>query len=54
MEIIDETESLVVSAPYNLSHNIHVDTDFNWTGQDPLKIFELIEKLGQGYYYYFA
>jgi small GTP-binding protein len=50
MEIVNEEESLVVSAPYNLSHNIHVDVDFNWTGQDPLKIFELIEKLGQGAY----
>lgn len=31
---------------------VHVNTDFNWTGQDPLEIFRLEKKVGEGLVYY--
>ena len=30
-------------------HRLHVDLDFNWTGEEkPETAFEFLEKLGQG------
>ncbi len=38
-----------ISAPKNLVHQVHVDNEFNWTGnQDPKYMFEILYILGQG------
>ena len=34
--------------PYGLKHNLHVNFDFNWEGQNPYDVFTLGEKLGEG------
>lgn len=34
-----------VSAPFNVAHKVHVDTDFQWSGSD---VFEVECKLGEG------
>eukprot|EP00029_Vermamoeba_vermiformis_P010802 TRINITY_DN5774_c0_g1_i1.p1 TRINITY_DN5774_c0_g1~~TRINITY_DN5774_c0_g1_i1.p1 ORF type:complete len:637 (-),score=126.02 TRINITY_DN5774_c0_g1_i1:34-1944(-) len=41
-------ENAEPSRPYNAVHKVHVNTDFNWTGQDPLEIFRLEKKVGEG------
>lgn len=38
-----------ISTPFNIQHKIHVDFDYKWTGQDPDAVFELTQKLGEGY-----
>jgi len=37
-----------ISLPYNFEKKVHVDTDFQWSGQSPDKVFSLAEKLGEG------
>lgn len=39
---------LSVGTPYNLKHNVHVNFDFQWEGQNPYEVFTLGEKLGEG------
>lgn len=41
--------TIIISAPCNTRHKLHVDFEFNWTGDDPASQFELSAKLGQGY-----
>lgn len=36
-------------APQSVQHKLHVDKDLNWSGSLPSAIFELVEKIGQGY-----
>jgi hypothetical protein len=38
-----------ISMPFNVHHKLHVDFDYKWTGQDPEDVFELTQKLGEGY-----
>jgi hypothetical protein len=38
-----------IGTPYNIQHKTHVDFDYKWTGQDPDQVFELTQKLGEGY-----
>ena len=38
-----------IGTPYNIQHKTHVDFDYKWTGQDPAKVFEFNQKLGEGY-----
>jgi len=33
-----------------VKHNVHVDLDFTWTGEDPNHAFKIIKKLGEGAY----
>lgn len=37
-------------SPFGLQHNIHVDSNFNWTGKDPTSNFILENELGEGYF----
>jgi hypothetical protein len=40
-----------ISSPQNFVHEVHVDTEFNWSGsilQDPNNVFELLQELGEG------
>ena len=37
--------SAEISGPMNVQHKVHVNKDFEWTGND---IFDLSEKLGEG------
>jgi hypothetical protein len=39
-----------VGLPYNVVHKVHVDFNWDWSGEKPEDIFELEELLGQGYY----
>eukprot|EP01117_Protostelium_nocturnum_P007587 TRINITY_DN2718_c0_g1_i1.p1 TRINITY_DN2718_c0_g1~~TRINITY_DN2718_c0_g1_i1.p1 ORF type:complete len:567 (+),score=169.17 TRINITY_DN2718_c0_g1_i1:394-2094(+) len=39
-----------VSRPYNVVHKSHVDFNFQWSGQKPELLFELMNKIGQGAY----
>lgn len=39
---------LSVGLPYNLKHKVHVNFDFQWSGQNPSEVFILQEKLGEG------
>lgn len=34
---------------YNVHHKVHVDFDLKWHGQEPTEMFEIYEKLGEGY-----
>lgn len=40
--------TVIISHPANVIHKIHVDFDFNWSGDDPAHMFILTRKLGQG------
>ncbi len=37
-----------ISLPENVKHNVHVDLDYNWTGEDPNHAFSEVKKLGEG------
>ena len=40
-----------ISAPQKVIHEMHVDTEFNWTGKqinDPSNVFEILQELGRG------
>jgi len=37
-----------ISGPLSVSHDVHVDTNFEWSGPDAVKQFEFGEKLGEG------
>lgn len=40
-----------ISAPQSVTHQMHVDTDFNWTGKqtgDPSNVFDIVQELGRG------
>eukprot|EP01091_Cochliopodium_minus_P011563 TRINITY_DN3311_c0_g2_i2.p1 TRINITY_DN3311_c0_g2~~TRINITY_DN3311_c0_g2_i2.p1 ORF type:complete len:925 (-),score=275.28 TRINITY_DN3311_c0_g2_i2:403-3177(-) len=39
-----------VGSPYNVVHKVHVNFDYQWTGQKPEEVFRIDEKLGQGAY----
>ena len=39
-------EGAEISGPMNVQHKVHVNKDFEWSGND---IFDLSEKLGEGY-----
>lgn len=39
---------LDVGNPFGLKHNVHVDFDFKWEGQNPYDVFVLGERLGEG------
>lgn len=39
-------EGAEISGPMNVQHKVHVNKDFQWSGDD---IFDLSEKLGEGY-----
>lgn len=39
---------LSVGNPYNLKHKVHVNFDFQWSGQNPVEMFDIQEKLGEG------
>lgn len=45
---IEEPKSSVVGMPMKVVHKVHIDKDYNWSGQDPDEVFELKEKLGEG------
>lgn len=39
-----------IGVPFNVQHTSHVSFDFQWSGEkNPEEIFELQDKLGQGY-----
>jgi len=40
--------TIIISSPSNARHRVHVDFEYNWTGEDPFLQFELTVKLGQG------
>lgn len=45
-----EKDEQLVSSPFNLVHNTHVDFDFNWSGDtDPNATLDFKEELGRGY-----
>eukprot|EP01088_Endostelium_zonatum_P009974 TRINITY_DN2329_c0_g1_i2.p1 TRINITY_DN2329_c0_g1~~TRINITY_DN2329_c0_g1_i2.p1 ORF type:complete len:534 (-),score=111.22 TRINITY_DN2329_c0_g1_i2:70-1671(-) len=37
-----------ISMPYNIVHEVHVDTNFQWSGNDADTLFTLGDKLGEG------
>lgn len=37
-----------IGSPENVKHNVHVDLDFHWTGEDPSAAFSILQKLGEG------
>lgn len=42
-----------IGVPFNVQHTSHVSFDFQWTGEkNPEEIFELQDKLGQGYVFF--
>ena len=47
------TRQSVVGTPYNVVHKVHVNFDYQWTGQKPEEVFRLDEKLGNFSFYYF-
>lgn len=42
------TESSEVSGPYSVTHEVGVDKNLEWRGTDPLSVFSITEKLGEG------
>lgn len=40
---------LVISAPRDFKHKLHVDANFDWWQQEPEKSFRMLQKLGEGY-----
>ncbi|KAL6066966.1 non-specific serine/threonine protein kinase [Balamuthia mandrillaris] len=40
--------SIIISAPSNVRHKIHVDFNFVWTGEDLVEEFTILQKLGHG------
>ncbi|KAL6077453.1 Serine/threonine-protein kinase svkA [Balamuthia mandrillaris] len=43
-------EELVISSPTNFEQRSHVDSNFEWSGEDPNSAFTLHNKLGEGAY----
>lgn len=44
------SSDIVITGPTKLEHHVHVDTDYNWSGQVcPSKSFTAVETLGEGY-----
>lgn len=39
---------IVIGLPENVKHNVHVDLDYTWTGEDPNQAFKILKKLGEG------
>eukprot|EP01104_Vermistella_antarctica_P014929 TRINITY_DN479_c0_g1_i1.p1 TRINITY_DN479_c0_g1~~TRINITY_DN479_c0_g1_i1.p1 ORF type:complete len:526 (-),score=156.67 TRINITY_DN479_c0_g1_i1:267-1787(-) len=39
-----------ITGPTDVVHKVHVDFDYNWTGEDPSASFTILKKLGQGAY----
>ena len=39
-----------VGNPYNVVHKVHVNFNYEWSGQNPEQVFRIDEKLGQGAY----
>eukprot|EP01102_Stenamoeba_stenopodia_P021944 TRINITY_DN8973_c0_g1_i2.p1 TRINITY_DN8973_c0_g1~~TRINITY_DN8973_c0_g1_i2.p1 ORF type:complete len:622 (-),score=153.34 TRINITY_DN8973_c0_g1_i2:74-1939(-) len=39
-----------LSTPFNFAHKVHVDEDYNWSLANPLEVFDLEQKLGEGSY----
>ncbi len=38
-----------ISTPSNVKHNLHVDLNFNWSGEDdPGAAFKIVKKVGIG------
>jgi serine/threonine protein kinase len=37
-----------IGLPYNVMHNVHINLNFEWDVGNPLDIFQLSDKLGQG------
>jgi hypothetical protein len=37
-----------ISAPQKVTHEMHVDRKFNWTGKQVEDVFEVIQELGRG------
>lgn len=46
------SSSLSVGAPTNFQHRVNVDSNFQWKTKDPLELFELQAKLGEGSFGY--
>lgn len=42
------TSSSGIGTPENVRHHLHVDRNFNWTGEDPATAFQLQKKVGVG------
>eukprot|EP01104_Vermistella_antarctica_P011315 TRINITY_DN314_c7_g1_i1.p1 TRINITY_DN314_c7_g1~~TRINITY_DN314_c7_g1_i1.p1 ORF type:complete len:817 (+),score=277.80 TRINITY_DN314_c7_g1_i1:241-2451(+) len=45
-----KADAFAISAPSNFVQKVHVDDDYNWSGEDPSKTFEVTDKLGEGAY----
>ena len=35
--------------PFNVQHKVHVNFDYEWSGEDPKENFQLVQVLGEGY-----
>lgn len=46
----EKRKTVSVSSPFGLAHKIHVDLDYNWSGEDPETSFQIQEKIGEGSY----
>jgi serine/threonine protein kinase len=44
----DSPEDDAIGRPFNVVHKYHVNFEFEWQGDNPNKIFQIVEKLGQG------
>jgi len=44
----DKSVEVVVGAPENVAHKVHVQSDLEWNGEDPFNLFQLSDKLGEG------
>ena len=41
-------EPPAISAPSDFQHSVHVNSQFEWKGSDPLEQFQIVEQLGEG------
>jgi len=42
--------AMSIGLPENVKHHVHVDLDYNWTGEDPTEAFVGLKRLGEGAY----
>ena len=50
VEKTGKAKGTVISRPYNVEHNTHLDLNFEWQGDDVENQFVLLDKLGEGSY----
>jgi hypothetical protein len=47
--LLSEKVEFTISGPTNARHQLHVDKEYNWSGQqNPEDAFQIVEKIGQG------